>query len=405
VDASDSSYTTGNFQESMTVGNTTLTSAGNADIFIIKLGSSGSPVWATSFGGTSNGFGFAIAVDASGSSYTTGYFEGSMTVGNTTLTSAGTRDIFIIKLDSSGSPVWARRFGGTSNDDGRGIAVDASGSSYTTGYFQESMTVGSTTLTSAGGSDIFIIKLDSSGSPVWAKRFGGTSNDFGFAIAVDASGSPYTTGYFQGSMTVGNTTLTSAGLFDIFIIKLDSSGSPVWARRFGAASSDIGYAIAVDASGNSYTTGYFQRSMTVGNTNLTSAGAADIFIIKLDSSGSPLWATSFGGTSNDIGFAIAVDASGSSYTTGNFQASMTVGNTTLTSAGAAEIFIIKLDSSGSPVWARRFGGTSNDDGRGIAVDASGSPYTTGYFEGSMTVGSTTLTSAGGSDIFIIKLES
>jgi hypothetical protein len=84
---------------------------------------------------------------------------------------------------------------------------------------------------------------------------------------------------------------------------------------------------------------------------------------------------------------------------------MTVGNTTLTSAGAAEIFIIKLDSSGSHVWATSFGGTSNDDGRGIAVDASGSPYTTGYFEGSMTVGNTTLTSAGARDIFIIKLES
>jgi hypothetical protein len=147
--------------------------------------------------------------------------------------------------------------------------------------------------------------------------------------------------------------------------------------------------------------------MTVGDTTLTSAGGSkDIFIIKLDSSGSPVWARDFGGINVDIGLGIAVDASGSSYTTGPFQGSMTVGDTTLTSAGGSQdIFIIKLDSSGSPVWARDFGGINVDIGRGIAVDASGSSYTTGYFEGSMTVSNTTLTSAGGSDIFIIKLES
>jgi hypothetical protein len=355
-------------------------------------------------------YGYAIAVDASGSSYTTGKFQGSMTVGDTTLTYAGgSEDIFIIKLDSSGSPVWARDFGGTGFDFGLDIAVDASGSSYTTGSFQGSMTVGDTTLTSAGGSqDIFIIKLDSSGSPVWARDFGGTSLDYGYAIAVDESGSSYTTGYFQGSMTVGKTTLTSAGgSVDIFIIKLDSSGSPVWARDFGGTSTDNAYHIAVDESGSSYTTGSFQGSMTVGDTTLTSAGGSkDIFIIKLDSSGSPVWARDFGGINVDIGLGIAVDASGSSYTTGPFQGSMTVGDTTLTSAGGSQdIFIIKLDSSGSPVWARDFGGINVDIGRGIAVDASGSSYTTGYFEGSMTVSNTTLTSAGGSDIFIIKLES
>jgi hypothetical protein len=110
-------------------------------------------------------------------------------------------------------------FGGTSGDFGFAIAVDASGSSYTTGYFQKSMTVGSTTLTSAGGADIFIINLDSSGSPVWATSVGGTDNDIGYAIALNALGSSYTTGYFKGNMTVDNTTLTSAGDADIFIYK------------------------------------------------------------------------------------------------------------------------------------------------------------------------------------------
>jgi hypothetical protein len=387
----------------MTVGSTNLTAAGFIDVFMIKLDSSGSPTYATSFGGDSSVGGRGIAVDASGSSYTTGNFQGSMTVGSTNLTAAGDRDVFMIKLDSSGSPTYATSFGGNSIDEGLGIAVDASGSSYTTGNFRGSMTVGSTNLTAAGGTDVFMIKLDSSGSPMWATSFGG---DFvvGLGIAVnDASGSSYTTGYFQESMTVGSTNLTAAGFRDAFMIKLDSSGSPTWATSFGGDLVE-GRGIAVDASGSSYTTGYFEGSMTVGSTNLMTAGDRDVFMIKLDSSGSPMWATSFGGDLVE-GLGIAVDASGSSYTTGYFQGSMTVGSTNLTAAGFIDVFMIKLDSSGSPMWATSFGGDSSAVGRGIAVDASGSSYTTGNFQGSMTVGSTNLTAAGNTDVFMIKLDS
>jgi hypothetical protein len=215
----------------MTVGNTTLAALGsNADIFMIKLDAFGSPVWATSFG-SSNALdvGYGIAVDATtGNSYTTGVFKGTMTVGNTTLTPVGSQeqDIFMIKLDASGNPVWARSFGGTASSSAYGIAVDASGNSYTTGPFKGTMTVGSTTLTTVGGDDIFMIKLDAFGSPVWARSFGGTyALDNAFSIAVDASGNSYTTGKFGGTMTVGSTTLTTVGGYDIFMIKLDSSGS------------------------------------------------------------------------------------------------------------------------------------------------------------------------------------
>jgi len=371
---------------------------------MIKLDPDGNPVWAQSFGGTSFDQGNGIAVDASGSSYTTGLFGGTMTVGNTTLTSAGFADIFMIKLDPDGNPVWAQSFGGTLVDEGIGIAVDASGSSYTTGLFAGTMTVGNTTLTSAGLNDIFMIKLDTDGNPVWAEGFGGTGRDEGIGIAVDGSGSSYTTGLFGGTMTVGNTTLTSAGPGDIFMIQLDPDGNPVWAEGFGGTGEDLGIGIAVDASGSSYTTGSFQGTMTVGNTTLTSAGPGDIFMIKLDPDGNPVWAQSFGGTNFDLGLGIAVDASGRSYTTGFFRGTMTVGNTTLiTSVGAPDLFMIKLDPDGNPAWAQIFGGTGQDQGNGIAVDASGSSYTTGSFEGTMTVGNTTLTSAGSGDIFMIKL--
>ena len=170
-------------------------------------------VWAERAGGTSADFGFGIAVDGAGNSYVTGEFQGSATFGpgetnETTLTSAGDRDIFVAKYDASGDLVWAKRAGGTSNDQGRGIAVDGSGNSFVTGSFQDPATFGpgetnETTLTSAGGSDIFVAKYDASGDLVWAKRAGGTSFESGRGIAVDGSGTSYVTGFFDVSATFG----------------------------------------------------------------------------------------------------------------------------------------------------------------------------------------------------------
>ena len=228
----------------------------------------------------------------------------------------GSIDAYIIKLDSFGVPVWAKSFGRSNNDVGYGIAVDTLGNSYTTGSFKDSMIVGNTTLTSAGQTDIFIIKLDSFGTPIWAKNYGGISYDNGLDIAVDTLGNSYTTGNFAGTMTVGNITLTTAGANDMFIIKLDSFGVPLWAKRYGGPNGDAGTSIAVDASGNSYSTGYFQGTMTVGSTNLTSVGGRDIFIIKLDSSGSPIWAVGYGSSIDDEGKGIQIGALGSVYTCG-----------------------------------------------------------------------------------------
>ncbi len=405
VDASGNSYVTGCFAGTATFGSTTLTSSGDLDIFVAKLDNNGNWLWAKNTGGSYNDYGYGIAVDASGNSYVTGYFQGSATFGSTTLTSSGFNDIFVAKLDSNGNWLWAKKAGGTSNDEGYGIAVDACGNSYVTGYFCNSATFGSTTLTDNGLSDIFIAKLDSSGNWLWAKNAGGLGGDWGNGIAVDASGNSYVTGCFDSTTaTFGSTDLTNNGGYDIFIAKLDSSGNWLWAKNAGGTSDVFGRCIVVDASGNSYVTGFFHGSATFGSTDLTNNGYYDIFISKLDSSGNWFWAKNAGGTSNDEGFGIAVDASGNSYVTGCFSGSATFGSTTLTSSGDRDIFIAKLDSSGNWLWAKNAGGTSDDRGHGIAVDASRNSYVTGYFYNYIaTFGSTTLTSNGFCDIFVAKV--
>ena len=139
---------------------------------------------------------------------------------------------------------WVEKSGGPGNDYGYGIAVDGAGNSYVAGSFNGSATFGETSVISQGGADIFIAKYDNGGNLLWVRSAGGATNDAASAVAVDGSGNCYVTGVFQGTATFGNTSLTSAGGPDIFIAKYDSAGNFVWARQAGGSSDDRGYAVA-----------------------------------------------------------------------------------------------------------------------------------------------------------------
>ena len=230
--------------------------------------------------------GYSISVLADGSSIVTGYFKDTATFGSTTLTSAGSDDVFVAKLDASGTYEWATQAGGTSNDSGYGVSVLADGSSIVTGIFQDTATFGSTTLTSAGSNDVFVAKLDASGTYEWVKQAGGTRNDNARGVSVLADGSSIVTGFFEGTATFGSTTFTSAGSNDVFVAKLDASGDYEWATQAGGTGSDNGHGVSVLADGSSIVTGYFQGTATFGSTTFTSAGVNDVFVAKLDADGS-----------------------------------------------------------------------------------------------------------------------
>ena len=429
VDASGNIYTTGTFSGTVdfdpSAGATNLTAAGT-DVFVIKMDAAGNLIWAKNMGGANSDQGNSIAVDALGNVYTTGYFLWSGDfdpgAGTTTLTNSSGNDVFVSKLDASGNFVWARNLGGWSGPNiGYSIKVDASGNVYTTGYFGGTADfdpgAGTTNLTSAGGTSIFIWKLNSSGSLVWARSVGNMEYNQGNSIALDGTSNIYVTGYFAGTVDfdpgAGTTNLTAAGYNDIFILKLNSSGNFVWARSLGSTNNDIGHSIAVDVSGNSYTTGYFRGTVDfdlgVGTTNLTSAGSSnDIFILKLDASGNLVWVKSMGTTTSEIGYSIAVDAASNVYTTGYFSGTVDfdpgAGTANLTSAGGTDIFMSRLDASGNYVWANSIGSTLSDQGRSISVNSSGRIYMTGYFSGTADFDpraeTTNLSNGGGNDIFI-----
>ena len=346
----------------------------------------GSLLWATQSGGPGLDRAWAIAQDGLGNSFVTGFFNGTATFGlgeanETALASGGGDDMFVAQYDASGLLQWAKRAGGTGSDRGLGIAVDGSGNSYVTGLINGSATFGQgevnqTTLNSAGIDDIFVAKYDSAGLLQWVRRAGGTGSDQGISIAVDGSDT-YLTGFFSGTATFGQgqtnqTTLSSAGIDDIFVAKYDSAGVLQWVRRAGGTGSDQGVGIVVDGSGHSYLTGFFSGTATfaqgqANQTTLVSAGDRDVFVAQYDSIGTLVWAKRSGGPFTDRGYYIAVDGSGNSYVTGIFNNSATFGKgeanqTTLTSAGLDDIFVAKHDASGLLQWVKRAGGAGSDGG-------------------------------------------
>jgi peptidoglycan hydrolase-like protein with peptidoglycan-binding domain len=413
VDSSGNSYITGYFSGTVDFGSGDITAIGSTDIFILKLNSSGTFQWVRTYGPDDDGRGYDITVDSSGNIYATGRFNGTVDFGGGDVTSVGCDDIYVIKLDSSGTFQWVNIFGGNGCDMGYSIDLGPSNSIYITGIFENIVNFPGGFVSSKGDRDIFVLKLDSSGTFQWMNAFGGTGddagNDAGNGIAVDSSGNSYVTGYFQGTIDFGGGDVTANGSdYEIFVLKLNSSGTFQWVNTFGGENVyDEGTDIAVDSSGNSYVTGYFQVTVDFGGGNVTSAGSKDIFVLKLNSSGVFQWVNTLGGSADDRSYGIAVDSSGNSYVTGPFQGTVDFGGGNVTSAGPGsnDIFVLKLNSSGVFQWVNTLGGSADDRSYGIAVDSSGNSYVTGYFNGTVDFGGGDITSAGGADIFVLKLNS
>jgi len=426
VDGSGNSYVAGLYASSeIQFGSTTLTNVGHDDGFVVKYDPSGNVLWATGFGGPGEDGPQHIAVDGSGNCYVVGWY-GSPTIqfGSTTLTNPdpGANDMFVVKYDPSGNVLWAQGHTGGSTRDcyGYGIAVDGSGNCFVVGYYYGStIQFGSTTLTNAGGNDIFVVKYDPSGNALWARSStgGGTSDDDAMSVAVDGSGNCYVIGeYWSPTIQFGSTTLTNDGICNAFIVAYDPSGNVLWAN----SSSVSGYSglyyienngVDVDGSGNCYVVGsYSSPTIQFGSTTLTNAGGDDIFIVKYDRSGNVLWAKSStgGGSNNDGAFSVAVDGSGNCYVVG-WYASPTIqfGPTTLTNPWASDMFLVEYSPGGSPLWATGStggAGTGLDFAHAVSIDGSGNCYVAGWYSApTIQFGSTTLTNAGGSDMFVAKL--
>lgn len=246
----------------------------------------------------------------------------------------------------------------------------------------------------------------------WASSAGGSSSDYGKGICTDINGNIYTTGYYNESITIGNITLTGEGFEDIFLVKYNSQGDVIWAISFGGTSSDFANKIATDAIGNILITGSFRsENIIFGTTILTNPntgnGSDAFFITKINPDGNVLWAQTASNDSNCWGSDVTTDSDGNVIVTGSFDGfSTTFGIITLnnTSQTFTDLFIVKYSASGEVLWAQSFGGNSYDYGSGLATDNNGNIILIGIYESNaITFGVTTLSNSGGIDYFMVQI--
>jgi hypothetical protein len=357
---------------------------GNA--FLSKFDQYGQPIWTRQFGTTNGTFAFAVAVDGSGNIVVAGGTGGNL--GGEV--NHGFTDGFVAKFDPLGNHLWTRLIGDIGDDVANAVAVDASGNVYVTGFIS-STTVQTITFAPTGGSgglDAFVAKFDPSGVQQWMRQYGTFGNDSGEAIAVDASGNVYVAGTTDGGIDNN----ANSGLSDIFLSKLDPQGNNRTTRQFGSSDSDQAAALALDANGMVYVAGTTYGSIDgAGNVDPTGT-TSDIFVVKFDTAtltqqstwmaGTPLPAVASAGTGtvptgNDVAHCIAVDLSGDVFVAGSING-VFPGNT---GAGGYDSFVIKFLPTGAVAWARQTGTPSDDDGNGVAVDGKGNVFVTGTAKG------------------------
>jgi hypothetical protein len=397
----------------------------DGDAYVAKLNPTGSALtYATYLGGSNNDYGQGIVIDNGGAVYVVGYTNSPdfpTTIGALDRIYNG-GDAFVVKLNAAGSALlYATYLGGTSYDEGEGIAIDTSGAAYITGY-----TTSSDFPTTLGALDriydyydSFVVKLNATGSALAYSTFlGGNSMDYGRDVVIDTGGSAYVTGYTASTdfpTTPGAFDTSAHGNWDTFVVKLNSTGKALtYSTLLGGSNADYGEDIASDTSGAVYVTGYTTSSefpTTAGAFSPSFIGGQDAFVVKLNSTGSALtYGTFLGGSNYEYGQGITVDTSGAAYVTGQTYSSDFPTTTGAFDSGYNEnydVYLAKLNPSGSSLsYATFLGGSDYDNCYGIAVNSSGSVYIAGYTKSPnfpITAGAFDTIFSGDYDIFLAKM--
>ncbi|MFN8295275.1 MAG: T9SS type A sorting domain-containing protein [Chitinophagales bacterium] len=427
IDASDNIYSTGSYKGygdfDPGAGILNLNSNGNSEIFVQKLTNTFALDWAFGMGGQTNQVVNAVSKTMKDYVFATGSYDGSSTIRDGGY--YGGSDIMIERVSTTGSLSANIRMGGDGNDRGTAIISDTFNNIYVAGCFQNTANFAASIFdppvnrTSVGGDDLFILKINPSNDLVWVRRIGSTADEYVNAMTLDDNGNLYLTGYFEGTVDFNpnvfiTNNLTSAGALDAFVLKMDTAGIYIWAKNMGGTSNDRGSDIVVDASGNVITTGRFFGTAdfdpSASTSNLTSVGIADMFIQKLNSAGNFVWAKSFGSTANEYGEQIIVDSVNNVICAGRYGGVTDfdpgAGTFNLTPPNSlGEIFLLQLTTAGNFSWAKSMGGAGADEISGLNIDRFGTIYMTGNFSGTAdfdpSLATYNLTSNGGRDAYIM----
>lgn len=379
-----------------------LLNAGGRDAFLVKLSSSGGYLWSRHYGAAGTQAVRSVASDDTNAVLFAGEFESTIQIGALARTSAGLTDAFVAKLDTNGGHQWDKAFGGTGSERATALALDASGHVIVVGEMQGTVSFdgGTTFLTSAGGTDVFVVELDGGGGHVWSAVFGGPGSERAADVSLDGD-AIIVTGSFSGSIDFGGGAITSAGDDDVYLAKLDTDGNEVWSFGLGGSGTDVGNGVGVDAQGNVVVTGSFEGTVDFGGGQLSSAGATDVFVARYAASGAHLVSAHYGTSAAQQGLDVEADVSGAIVVVGSYLGNIDFGDGSLGGAsGSADGFVVKVAPDLTPLWRYRYADSVASTVASVGLSPTGDVVVTGRFGSSLDFGGGSRAHRGGSDIFV-----
>ncbi|HLT39019.1 MAG TPA: hypothetical protein VK034_22200 [Enhygromyxa sp.] len=413
VDSKGNVYSAGDFEGVVSFGGEPLVASGDkADIVIAKHDRYGNPLWSKRFGDSSNQFAAKIVIDSDDNLIFVGRVYGHTDFGGGPLQAAGSGDVIVAKLDSDGDHLWSEVYGGKDPERAERVAIAGNDDVILTGTFTSNVDFGDGVFVKKGMRDAFVLRLDGdTGAHVFSRQIGGSGDDYGFGVDVDKSGHIIVAGRFQQSISLGGT-LTSAGGTDLYVASLTAGGSVDWKKKFGGAGDEELHDLVISPkSGEIVLLGAMEGTVNFGAGKLVSAGNRDVFILGLDSDGDPLYSANYGdkgdqfGISNDVNswMTLTADKDGFVYFGGPLIGTLDFDWFKLKASGT-DIFYVALGAGGAPLWGYRYGSIDADLALDLEVDGNHMLMAGRSFGREIDFGSSGVVEThGGSDGLTIKL--
>ena len=388
--------TVGQFEGELVINENTYLSEGITDVFIVKTDNLGKVLYTQTFGSTGEDVALSVDTDLEGNVYVTGYFTGELTILGETYIAEGW-DSYILKLDNEGNMIDFFRFQNVSSDIGYGLSVDNENNILVTGWFQETINFSeSLSLTSYGGSDIFVAKFSADLTPLWAKHAGTESIEYGYKLSTDEANNIYVTGVAGMNTNFDGMLLSNSG---VFVAKYNTNGE---IQKLGNNTGSGVNSISVSPDGSGFITGRLTGSAYFNGENDTLVnsvnGTDDVYVAKFNNNCEWLWVRLGAGEGSNKGRACNADANGNVYVTGSFNAQIDFNSWKLTAnEGADDIFVAKYSSDGALQHLYAAGGEFSDIPTAICNNAD-TVYITGWYNGTTSFGDFDLTSITGADL-------
>jgi hypothetical protein len=339
-------------QACVLVGSTFSYGSGDFDVYLVKVDSLGDTLWTQTFGGPSAEYGYDIQSTSD---------NGFIITGSTRSFGAGGRDLYLIRTDEFGNQLWMKAYGGPLSEEGFSVRETSDG-----GF----IVCGTENSFGGGSADLYLLRLGQNGDSLWSRSYGGALGESGAAVRQTGDG---------GFIAVGSTGSYGEGYSNVFVVRTDSSGDSLWIAVHGGAKADFGYSIE-ETLDNGY--------VIVGTTASSGAGFSDACLTKIYGDGTLQWEETYGGTMDEQAYSVTPTLDGGYVLAGTTQSY---------GSGKLDIYLVKTDPSGFPVWTNAYGGADSDYARGVISDPSGKHL--------FVVGHSYSLSAGGLDLFLLKVQS